>query len=242
MKSVYILWQDKSYSGRMWHPVAKLVQSEAGTYSLTYTNGARNPRFQPFPSMADKTQTYHSTELFAFLKNRIPPSSRPEHEELFKWCDLDPSENYLELLSVSGGEKVTDNYRVIGLPQKIDGQYINTFFVSGIRYLTEEQKRIVETFPPKYQLDYKFEDSNINDPHAVLLVDKIKKFNIGYYPKYLTSDLRRLDASNASSIKIEVVKVNKTAPEQFKLLCRTVSDWPAGFNPCDGNDFHNYFP
>lgn len=240
MKSVYILWQDKSHNGRMWHPVAKLTQSELGMYSLTYTQGARNPRFQPFLLMTDKSKTYHSSELFAFLKNRIPPASRPEHEELFGWCNLNSTANYLDLLSVSGGEKVTDNYRVISLPEKINDQYISTFFVSGIRYLSDDQKRIVENFPAKYQLEYEFENDNVNDSQAVLLLDKKEDFKIGYYPKYLTSDLRRLHNLAEKSIKIEVVRVNKTAPEQFKLLCKTISDWPLGFNPCDNEQFCNY--
>lgn len=240
MKSVYILWQDKSHSGRMWHPVAKLVQSESGTYSLTYTQGAKNPRFQPFSRMTDKNKVYESSELFAFLKNRIPPSSRSEHEELFEWCNLDQSENYLDLLSVSGGEKVTDNYRVISLPERKDNQYINTFFVSGIRYLSDAEKRIVEAFPHNHQLNYEFEDNNVNDPQAILLLDKDQDLVIGYYPKYLTSDLRKLDKLASGSIKIEVVKVNKNAPEQFKLLCRTTSNWPLNFNPCDNVDFQDY--
>lgn len=240
MKSVYILWQDKTHSGRMWHPVAKLIQSDSGIYSLTYTQGAKNPRFQPFSRMIDKSKTYQSNELFAFLKNRIPPSSRPEHEELFEWCNLDPTANYLDLLSVSGGEKVTDNYRVISLPQQMNNQYISTFFVSGIRYLSDEQKRVVEDFPPNYQLEYRFENDNINDSQAVLLLDKGKDFKIGYYPKYLTSDLRKLDSLTPNSIRVEVLKVNKTAPEQFKLLCRTVSDWPIGFHPCDEIEFQEY--
>lgn len=240
MKSVYILWQDKSHSGRMWHPVAKLIQCESGAYSLTYTQGAKNPRFQPFSRMSDKNKAYSSDELFAFLKNRIPPSSRPEHEDLFRWCDLESSANYLDLLSVSGGEKVTDNYRVISLPERKNNQYINTFFVSGIRYLSDDQKKIIEAFPHNHQLDYKFEDDNINDPQAVLLLDKDQELKIGYYPKYLTNDLRKLDRLAAESIKIEVVRVNETAPEQFKLLCRTISDWPLHFSPCDDLDFQDY--
>lgn len=240
MKSVFILWQDKSHSGRMWHPVAKLIQSELGIYSLTYTQGAKNPRFQPFPLMTDKTKIYHSSELFAFLKNRIPPASRPEHEELFSWCNLDTASNYLDLLSVSGGEKVTDNYRVISLPEKKNNQYINSFFVSGIRYLSDEHKKIVENFPANHRLQYEFENDNVNDSQAVLLLDKEQDLRIGYYPKYLTSDLRKLHDLAAKSIRIEIVRVNKTAPEQFKLLCQTISDWPLGFNPCDDLQFYDY--
>lgn len=240
MKSVFILWQDKSHSGRMWHPVAKLIQSEQGIYTLTYTQGAKNPRFQPFPLMVDKTKTYQSRELFAFLKNRIPPASRPEHEELFNWCNLDTSANYLDLLSVSGGEKVTDNYRVISLPEKINNQYTNSFFISGIRYLSEERKKLVEKFPVSHELQYEFEDDNVNDAQAVLLLDKDQDLIIGYYPKYLTSDLRKLHDLAKKSIRIEIVRINKTAPEQFKILCKTISDWPLGFNPCDDEQFHDY--
>ncbi|MCK4082062.1 hypothetical protein [Acinetobacter radioresistens] len=239
MKTVYILWQDKSHSGRMWHAVAKLVQTDSDSYLLNYTKGAKNPRFQPFPRMGDMSKQYKSDELFTFLKNRIPPASRPEHESLFEWCNLGTKSSYLELLAVSGGEKVTDNYRIISLPENKDGKYINTFFVSGVRYLNSEEKSEIENFKSDQLIEYKFEDNNINDSQAILLFDKIKNSKIGYYPRYLTDDLRKLHALN-SEVKIQIVKVNTDAPEQFRLLCKTVSKWPSNFKSCDNIEYQDF--
>lgn len=239
MKIVYILWQDKSYAGRMWHPVAKLTQDNLGSYSLNYTKGANNPRFQPFPRMLDKNRTYYSEELFSFLKNRIPPASRPEHESLFQWCNLQSSSSYLELLAVSGGEKTTDNYRIISVPEEINGLYSNTFFVSGIRYLSPAEKQEIDNFQTNQIIDFHFEDDNINDPKAVLLFEKNKPSTVGYYPRYLTDDLRALSSNDANTL-IKVIKVNHDAPEQFKLLCQTIAKWPKNFKPCTQDEYTDY--
>lgn len=239
MKTVYILWQDKTHAGRMWHAVAKLVQNGSGTYLLNYTEGAKNPRFQPFPRMSDKSKKYESKELFSFLKNRIPPASRPEHEALFEWCNLTSESSYLDLLSVSGGEKVTDNYRVIGVPENKAGKYFNTFFVSGIRHLDDNQKVFINSLRENQEITYKFEDGNTNDPQAILLFGKENKNFIGYCPRYLTNDLRKLHFFN-SDIQIQVIKVNSDAPEQFRLLCRTIAKWPPSFIACDNIEYSNY--
>ncbi len=238
MKTVYILWQDTSYSGRMWHAVAKISLTNSGTYLLNYTDGAKNPRFQPFIKMSDKSKVYESKELFTFLKNRIPPESRPEYESLFQWCNLESNSSYLELLAISGGEKATDNYRVVSLPENKNGQYINHFFVSGIRYLTDEQKLKISKLKDGNIIDYKLETSNVNDPCAVLLLESLDNTMIGYYPRYLTEDLRGLKTFG-SDIKIQIVKLNIDAPEQFRLLCCTTADWPEGFQSCSNKDFKN---
>ncbi|WP_139851489.1 hypothetical protein [Acinetobacter pullicarnis] len=239
MNTVFILWQDKSHSGRMWHAVAKIIYDLSSGYILSYTKGASNSRFHGFPNMVDKTQSYSSRELFSFLKNRIPPSSRPEHEALYEWCNLETSANYLELLAASGGEKATDSYRVISLPQNENGSYLNTFFVSGIRYLDESQKLYISSLKAGHLIDYVFEDNNINDPLAVLLLDHVQKTNLGYYPRYLTDDLRNLNDLKAN-VQIQVVKVNQDAPEQFRMLCKTTSSWPTDFKSCDNDEFRDY--
>lgn len=239
MKTVFILWQDTSHSGRMWHAVAKLTQTESGTYLLNYTEGAKNPRFQPFPRMIDKSKTYESNELFGFLKNRIPPASRPEHEALFDWCNLTSESSYLDLLAISGGEKATDNYRVISVPKQQDGYYLNTFFVSGIRYLNKEEKKKIQSLRENQVIGYELEDRNINDPHAIILFENGSQSTVGYYPRYLTDDLRKLHSLH-SSVEIHVVKVNLEAPEQFRLLCRTTAKWPKYFQTCNQHEFQDY--
>ncbi|MDA0697378.1 MAG: hypothetical protein O2793_13330 [Proteobacteria bacterium] len=239
MKTVYILWQDKTQAGRMWHAVAKLTQTESGSYLFNYTEGAKNPRFQPFPRMNDKSKKYESSELFGFLKNRIPPASRPEHEALFDWCNLTSESSYLDLLAISGGEKATDSYRVFSVPEQQNGFYFNTFFVSGIRHLDKVQKSKIQMLQENQTIAYELEDLNINDPHAILLFEKETRTTIGYYPRYLTDDLRKLHSLH-SSVEIKVVKVNLDAPEQFRLLCRTKAKWPKYFQTCNHHEFQDY--
>lgn len=239
MNTVFVLWQDKSHRGRMWHAVAKIVYDLSSGYTLSYTKGADNPRFHGFPNMNNKNLAYNSRELFSFLKNRIPPSSRPEHEALYDWCNLESSAGYLELLAASGGEKATDSYRVISLPKNEDGNYYNTFFVSGIRYLDDISKNYISTLEAGHSIGYAFEDDNINDPLAVLLLDLEKETSLGYYPRYLTEDLRKLNELQAN-IKIQVVKINSHAPEQFRMLCQTSSNWPNKFKSCDNDEFRDY--
>lgn len=239
MSDIYVIWRDPETT--MLEPVAKVYYSQ-GKYRLAYTEGALNSRFPAFPRMSVKDKTYSSSDLFPFFKSRIISERRPEFSVMLSWLDM-RQEDYdpLELLSVSGGSKKTDNFRIIRAPQKTsENKYRIKFFVSGIAYLDQGSKERILSLEDKEILDYRFE-ANKNDENAVAILSFGDGMQIGYYPKYLNEDLKKLIDANLLQKRpeIRVVKVNPEAPEQYRLLCETMCDWPQGFAPFESPKYQS---
>lgn len=244
MKDIYIIWQDSDDKTRMWHPVAKLSKTNQNSYLFKYTKGAKNKNFSPFPRMMDLSATYESTDLFPFFKNRIFSKNRPEFNNFLRWTlsneDIDP----LELLALLGGEKATDNYRIVSAPIKSDGKYRQKFFVSGVRYITQLAQETLLTLKNDSVLHMKYEDDNEFDRNAILLTSskKSQEIILGYYPAYLNQDIRNLvgcdDPNRYCTIK--VLQMNEDAPSQYKLFCSIEAPWKEGFVPFRGIEYEEY--
>lgn len=235
VKSAFILWQDSTQS-RMWKAVAKLTQQDDGQYELCYTQGANHKNFHGFVGMEDKNHTYKSEKIFTFLRNRILPESRPEHDRMFSWVELPVEEkDYFSLLALSGAEKKTDYIRLINIPTIENSVYKTRFFVSGINYLTNEQKYHLSSIKAGDLLSYQFELDNLVDPNAVIL---FKDTHIGYLPAYLCEEFKYLlDLYDESSLQIKVVKFNADAPSQYRLLCELTMNIDDNFKPFNRDDF-----
>lgn len=235
VKSAFILWQDSTQS-RMWKAVAKLTQKDDGQYEFFYTQGANHKNFHGFVGMEDKNHTYKSEKIFTFLRNRILPESRPEHDRMFSWVELPLEEkDYFSLLALSGAEKKTDYIRLINIPIIENGVYKTRFFVSGIHYLTDEQKQYLSSIQSGDILTYQFELNNSVDKNAIML---FKEHQIGYLPAYLCEEFKRLiDLYGESSLQIQVVKYNADAPSQYQLLCELTINVDDDFKPFNRDDF-----
>lgn len=235
MSSVFVIWQDPETT--MWEPVAKLTESH-GIYSFAYTCGALNKNFIPFPRMNMLDKVYESTELFPFFQNRLIPERRPEYYTMLSWLDMAPGANDpLDILSASGGSKKTDNFRIIKVPQKsADNEYKLKFFTSGIKYISDEAKRELLSLNNRTQLTCIIEDRNQADSNAISLINPNTGNHLGYYPHYLNEDLiyvnRMLGVTGPELMTtIPVIKINLSAPEQYRLLCESVTPWPESFVP-----------
>lgn len=235
MSSAFVIWQDPGTS--LWEPVAKLSE-EDGVFKLVYTRGALNKRFSAFPRMDHMVKSYVSNELFPFFQNRLIPERRPEYYSMLNWLDMVPgSRDPIDILSASGGSRKTDSFRIVKVPQRSpDGYYKLKFFVSGIHYVSDEAKVLISHLGKGEQLKCVVEPTNPMDLHAIKLVQIKSGLRLGYYPSYLNEDLIKLNracgANEASLITdVRVIKVNLGAPEQYRLLCESVTPWPEGFVP-----------
>lgn len=241
MKSVFVIWQN--LDDRMWHPVAKLTSLENGNFIFNYTNGAKHKKFVPFPRMLDLGKEYVSNALFPFFKNRIMTEKRPEYASMLEWSGLD-NDDYspLSLLAITGGIRKTDNFKIISIPENINGNYTLKFFVNGIRYLSEKEKINVNNLSEGQELSYMYDGENKNDNNAIIIFDSINALNVGYYPRYLNRDFSKLEGFNKGRAKLEitVIKVNKNAPEQYRLLCQIKTSWPDGFMPFKSREYFDY--
>jgi hypothetical protein len=238
MKSIFIAWQDKVT--RCWHPVAKLTYDDIKkVYRLNYTKGAiLNPRFKKFSHLDDVKKVYESEEIFPFFRNRLVNKNRAEYRDILNWLDINSEENAIDILSITGAERSTDNFRVIPLPKKYGlDEYRIDFLCNGISHLSDYEKSNIQTLNKETAISYKLE-SHPYDNNAVALFDDEKGMKIGYCPRYLSSDIRELIThSKIKEKKFSIRKVNPDAPYQYKLLCTFRTEWPADFIP---NMSHEY--
>ena len=230
MKSVFVIWKD--FKDGMWHTVAQLSRVDE-VYRFNYTKGAEHPNFTAFPRMTDKTESYVSNNLFPFFQNRLLPLNRPEFKKMLEWSDLDiDSYDELDMLSISGGARKTDQYRIISKPQATNEKEYNIrFFTSGVSHLNDVSLKKIEELKRGDILTFESEDDNRYDSKAILVttIDE-EKVKVGYCPKYYNTDIRSLLKTNELAKNcLKVVKINSDSPAHFRLLCEFSTSWTESF-------------
>jgi len=235
ISSVFVVWRDSKTS--MWHPVAKLTRTQDG-YRFNYTKGAINKKFKPFVFMDRLASVYEGEELPPFFANRVIGKERPEFKKVNNWSDLVfDGENYLDILGRTGGGRVTDEFRIVPCPVEKDGKYSLKFFVNGIRYLDESQQVVVNKLLPGDELEFVKEDSNSYDQMA-LRIDQKEGVQIGYCPRYLSPEFRRIiEDPEIEGYTLKVSKNNQDAPSAFKILCEFSSHWPKDHRPMVSDEY-----
>jgi hypothetical protein len=240
--ALFVAWhanQNPHKTDSVWGPVGKL-EYEAGVYRFFYTRGSQSlPGFQPFDGMEDFSQVYESRELFPLFANRLLPSSRPDFRSYLTWSGFDPDDppEPLVLLGRTGGTKQTDAVELFPCPvPNSHGRYLNFFFAHGIRYHIPNATPVIANLHSGDLLQLRPQPLNPADPNALAIVSDSTP--LGYVPRYLASDIKKLiEDCPDGEVRIFVQSVNVDAPIQQRLLCRLESCWPAGFQPCDGEQF-----
>ena len=236
MKTLYLAWRDPE--DRMWTPVGRLT-SDNGKYTFVYTKGAKGaPRFSTFGSMKKLDRTYESTELFPVFANRLLSERRPEYGDYLKWANLSRHDT-MDALSATGGKRVTDSFRVFPKPEPTpEGRYEVTFFAHGLSHFPEEAKRRVNDLRAGDRLYLVPDPQNQHDAMAILLRTGDPPSLAGYCPRYFAADFDQLlKRVPPGQVTVSVVRGNRDAPLQMRLLCRLSSPWPAGFETCSGEEY-----
>lgn len=238
-----IAWRAGGAAQGRWGPVGRLCRVAHG-YRFVYTRGARVLEgFRPFPDMPRLDAVYESEALFPLFANRLLARSRPEYEAYLTWGGFDPScpPDPIALLGVTEGMRQTDSLELFPLPQPdADGCYSSRFFLHGLRWMPAAAQTRATQLVPGEPLGLLLDESNAFDRQAVAVrtSDGRDQFMIGYVPRYLATDVRRLCASNAAdAIELAVVRANPNAPLQHRLLCQLRARWPQGFSPCTGDEY-----
>ena len=236
MNTLYLAWEDPS--SRAWSPVGRLTH-ENDLFRFVYTKGAQKLKsFTTFGSMKELDRVYKSSEIFPIFSNRLLPKSRPEYKEYIDWLGFsDDNAGPLEQLARSGGIKETDFFMTYQVPEEQNNNFYETcFFVHGMRYLRSEDINLTEELRPGSRLYPMFDVQNIDDPEAVALSTEGPDDLVGYLPRYLVADVRKLMDLNDQKAELIIEKVNLNAPLQMKLLCRFRAKWPKEFAPSRQDD------
>jgi hypothetical protein len=234
IENVYVGWQ--SSATRVWHTVGKLSFSdERDMYQFQYTNGLRDceSEFPYFSGMDNPNITYYSKELFAFAKNRLLSKKRPEYKEFMSWLDSSSeSLSALEELAFSGGVKGTDALEFFSLPHKTSNEFKISFFVRGIRHLSELSVERIKEIALSDKIYLMTDPQNIGDHNAVAIRVDNPALLIGYCPKYLSKSVRELlsNQKNCETLKTKILRVNKSAPLQYRIALELTASWPEGID------------
>jgi hypothetical protein len=239
--ALFVAWRGGDANNGSWGPVGRL-EYDGGLYRFCYTQGARTVKgFRPFSQMEDLEQVYESNELFPLFANRLLSPKRPEYEAYLHWGGFQPGSqpDPIAILSVTEGRRQTDSVEVFPCPAPdADGYYLNKFFLHGVRWMSPEARERLLRLQEGEPLSVVMDDDNPHDANAVAVETAFERTRIGYVPRYLAPDVRKLlKECRPEFLQLFVQQVNRDAPMQQRLLCRMQACWPEGFQPCAGESF-----
>lgn len=218
--SVYVAWQ--APDTRDWHVVGNLQERNSG-YVFKYTKGAlKSAKFTKFSGMTDVRETYVSEELFPLFKNRLLSPRRPEYPSFIKWLGFEnDSVNPIDILARSGGLRSTDQLQIFKkIEVNSEGRFEHFFFLHGLSYLNSMANERVSGLKPGQILRLCLDLQNEYDGDAVVVrADKPAEI-IGYCPRYLCSDVKKMLLNDSKSITLTVEKISDDAPHNYRLLCK----------------------
>jgi hypothetical protein len=230
--ALFVAWQDPNT--RSWYPVGRLTAgNNKQGFSFVYTKGAASaPGFTAFGGMKDLDKTYSSAGLFPLFSNRLLSSSRPEYSTLLEWLDIasgDEDPDPVEVLALTEGVRKTDSLAMFRRPVLLrDGSLEAKFFVHGIRYLPDCSVKRIEALLLGEKLFPLIDICNAFDPNAIAIRSEEPKVILGYFPRYLSSEVRDalFHSDVIKTVEIEVKKINLGAPARYRLMCSFSARFP----------------
>src|SRR5258708_39950093 len=107
-------------------------------------------------------------------------------------------------------------------PKVGGGKYELEFFVHGIRHMHPDVLKWCDDLEPGARLLPLLDVQNPVDNYAVALRSDTNTVLVGYVPTFYAWDLKRIPSDEAlcATAKITVVRNNKDAPIQLRVLCR----------------------
>lgn len=243
MNSLFLAWQDAG-SSRAWFPIGRLdADLSAPRFVFGYTHGAERAAavagLRPLESFPDFGRTYESKELFPLFRNRVMEPSRRDFSEYLRQLDLTPDEaNEIAILSVTGGERQTDNLQVFPkIERQKDGTFCCRFFLHGVRHTPDTAQAAITGLKPGDTLRIAMELNNPATTRA-LQVETDDYHMIGWAPRYLIDDLKQAIDESPDAVVGRVVRVNPApAPTNQRILVELTGRIPEGHSLMSGSDF-----
>ncbi len=247
-KTLFLAWRnkrDKREGSREWFPVGRLdADTERPDYRFRYIGGAERAKSKAkFPLLfefPDLNRDYRSPVLFPIFRNRVMSEKRPDFASYICSLDLSETPDQIEILSVSGGRRVTDPYEVFPkIIMRPDGEFTCRFFLHGWRYVSEAAIKRIESLRPDEELQVAIESNNPATGFAVQIQTKDDYHMIGWTPRYFVDDLvKGMAESPKPGYSAKVVRVNPMpVPSNRRVLVELQGCWDKGYEPMSGPDF-----
>jgi hypothetical protein len=242
-QTLFVAWQDQART-RRWFPIGRLDVDRPGPlYRFRYTRGANQAHklagFEPLPDFPKLERNYEAAELFPLFQNRVMGSGRPDFEDYVKQLGLEPGQqDPIEILSVSGGRRITDELEVFPKLQRLpDGSFQCRFFLHGASHTSAAAQERSKTLSPNERLSIAIELTNPETGFAVQ-IQTADYFMIGWAPRYLVADLAHAIASSPGKFEAKVVRLNPSpAPSRQRLLVEFRGYWSTDREPMSTEDF-----
>ncbi len=210
-------------------------------YRFRYIRGAKRaqaeagfPKLLEFPNLEER---YDSSRLFPLFQNRVINRARPDLADYLSYLDLREGADPIEILSTSGGSRVTDTYEVFPkLEKDRDGSFVCRFFLHGWRHVNESAQKRIERLDAGEQLYVTLELTNPETGFAVQIQTEDYHM-IGWAPRYLLEDLVKATAESPGNYRARVVRVNPLpAPAKQRVLIEMSGRWDT-HKPMSSDDF-----
>ena len=129
--------------------------------------------------------------------------------------------NPIDILARSGGLRSTDQLQIF---KKIEvdasGKFEHFFFLHGLSYLNSMANDRVSELQPGENLRLCLDLQNEYDGDAVVVrADKPAEI-VGYCPRYLSNDIKKMLLNDPKSVTLSVEKISDDAPHNYRLLCK----------------------
>lgn len=242
-QTLFLAWQDQTVS-RRWFPIGRLDADICKkNYRFRYIKGAKKAQawanFKPLPDFPSFDRDYRAHDLFPIFSNRVMTSRRPDFEAYLGQLGLDQKHNDpVNILSVSGGRRVTDQFQVFPkLAREADGSFRCRFFVHGSSHVSAPAVTRMESLSEGERLNIALELTNPETGLAVQ-VQTSDYYMIGWAPRYLVDDLAMAIANSPGKYEASVVRLNaQPAPSRQRLLIEFRGVWPNDYSPMSSEQF-----
>ena len=161
--------------------------------------------------------------------------TRPDFDQYLHSLDLHDEADPIEILSRSGGQRVTDTYEVFPkIEKQADGSFTCRFFLHGWRHISQAALQRLELLNDEEELYVTLELTNPATQVAVQ-IQTTDYHMIGWAPRYLVDDLVQAMAE-VPRYEAKVLQVNPLPVPSKQRVLVEMRGW-IDHSPMSGEDF-----
>lgn len=224
-ETYFLAWEDRDREKtRSWFPIGRLdVDVERSKYRFRYISGAvRAQNEAGFPLLFEFPELhawYESSILFPVFRIRVMSPARRDYGEYVRQLGLDGLTNPIQMLTTSGGVRVTDTFEVFPkLERDENGDFCCRFLLRGWNELGELVQERIESLEPQEELIL-VPETALPGERLAIQIRTMDNQLIGKTPQFLAEDLAAAIKQSPQNYGASVVQVNlPPAPLSHRVL------------------------